>query len=719
MEKKSELISYIQNISVFLLGLLFMAFPIVFTTIVTNPIVLPKQILLGAVVLLLLVLQVIKMIAEKSVKLRRTYFDIPIILLAIFAFLSAVFSVNRVDSLTTFVPYLLAILAYFLIVNIVKDKNSLLFLMSSIIVGAVLLSISATLYFFKIYILPIAETKSQIFTPLGSLLEQEIYLVLIFSISFYYLWRLLKSKAKAKQELNGSNSEELNHSLKISKQELTKATGFGIASFIILTGIIVTTYALFKINKPAILPLETGFQTALSEISLDTGRIAQSFLFGSGIGTYAVDFSRWKQAAFNQNSDLWNLTFFRSSNFPLELLATTGILGLGAFIFLFIRAVKELRFSPQNKMFLSLLSLLIISLLLPLNFVTQTLLFIILGLFAVNQGLTGKHHGRFFDIELQLVAFKRGLISMEMPHNRNDKSLILPSFVALFIAIGVITIGYLGIIYTIADLTFQKSLVSAAQNNGSLTYQQQAQAISTFNSRDGFYRVFSQTNLSLANVLASQQQKGSSPNATVQQNITTLIQQSINSARAATTIAPQTSANWQNLSSIYRGLIGFGQNAEGFAIATAQQSINLDPNNPQQYISLGGIYYQLGQWDNAQSQFQIAVALKPDYANAHYNLGHALEQKGDLQNALAQYQVVRALVSQDKASLEQIDKEIAALQNKNITEADSLSNTNQPLNVDKPEAQLPPQNPPVKIPAPDEPSPTVTKAPTPSPTTQP
>ena len=259
--------------------------------------------------------------------------------------------------------------------------------------------------------------------------------------------------------------------------------------------------------------------------------------------------------------------------------------------------------------------------------------------------------------------------------------------------------GYFGIRYTASDLTFQKSLVAAAQNNGSLTYQEQAKAISTFPYRDGFYRVFSQTNLALANTLASQSPRGSSPSAEVSRNITTLIQQSINSARAATTVAPQSYVNWQNLSSIYRGLIGFGQNAESFAIATAQQSINLDPNNPQQYISLGGIYYQLGQWDNAQNQFQIAIALKPDYANSHYNLGHALEQKGDLQNALIQYQIVRSLVAQDKLSLEQINKEIEILQGKAQTGSKPTA-ANQPLNIDTPQQQLPAQNPPVKIPAP-------------------
>lgn len=670
-----------------------MVFPLIFTTATTNAIILPKQILLGAIVIVLLVLQGVKMLTERSVKFRRTPFDIPLVLMAIFAFFSAVFAVNRADSLTAFVPYFFAILGFFLIVNIVKDKNSILFLMFSLIAGSALLSLSAVLSFFKIYVLPLPETRTQTFTPLGSLLEQNIYLIAMLGISFYYLFRFIKSKKTGL-------TQESTPVASLSKQEMTKAAGFMAGSFIILMGIIVTTYGLFKLDKPFILPIETGFQTALSEISLDSGRIAQGFLVGSGIGTYATDFSRWKLTSFNQNQDLWSLTFFRSSTFALELLATTGVLGLCAFIFLAIRIIKEIRSGPQNKMFLSLLSLLLISFILPLNFVSQTLLFIILGLFAANQGLITKMHTRFFDVEFQLVAFKKGLIAIDIPHPKNDKSLILPSFVTIAISIIAGITGYFGILYVISDLAFQRSLVAASQNNGSATYQQQAQAISTFPYRDGFYRVFSQTNLALANSLASQLPKGSSPNAQAQQNITTLIQQAINSARSATTIAPQTYLNWQNLSAIYRGLIGFGQNAETFSIATAQQAINLDPNNPNQYISLGGIYYQLGQWDNAQNQFQIAIALKPDHANSHYNLGHTLEQKGDIQNALTQYQVVRTLVANDKTSLEQITKEIEDLQGKAQDGTTPSTNANQTLNINKLEQQLPPQNPPVAIPAP-------------------
>ncbi len=694
MEKKNGSTSFIQDASLFLLGILLIFFPLIFTTISTNPILLPKVAFLGIIVLVLLLFNAVLLILERSVKIRRTYFDIPVFLFLLFVFMSSIFSVNRADSLMAFVPFLFASLSYFLIVNIAKDKNSLLFLMSSLILGGVIVSIFAILTFFKIYILPVASTHTESFSLTGSMLDQGIYLILIFAITSYFTWRLIKSNLNTHV-----NSFE-------SSLNATLATVFGIASITILMATIITIYALFTTQKPLILPFETGFQTAFAEISLDTGRIAQGFLMGSGFGTYFVDFSRWKQVAFNQNQTLWNLTFFRSSSFALELIATTGVLGLSALIFLSIRVLKEVKKGVGNPLLLSLLAFFITVFLLPVGFVNQALLFIILGLFAGYQGLKREENNRYFDVELQIVTLKKGLISLDAPA-KSEKSLVLPVILSIIIIIMVGVLGYFSFNYIISDITFQKSLVSAGQNNARLTYDQQRDAISKFPYRDGFYRVFSQTNLAIANALATSAPKDGAPNTLSQQEIINLIQQSINSARAATTIAPQTYLNWQNLSSIYRSLVGFGQNAETFAIATAQQSLALDPNNPQQYIHLGGIYYQLQQWDNAQNQFQIATRLKPDFANSYYNLGHALEQRGDLENAKTQYERVMRLVANDKDSLDQINKEIKDLEARIKTNAETQETAINPsvrpeqtLNINTPPANLPPQTPPVKIPAP-------------------
>ncbi|OGH14419.1 MAG: hypothetical protein A2687_04665 [Candidatus Levybacteria bacterium RIFCSPHIGHO2_01_FULL_38_26] len=710
-EAKEELVSYLNSIVLGLLFALFVGFPAVFLTITTDFFNLPKQALLGAVVLIAIVVFVIKTVIKGSLRLKVTFFDFSITLLIAGMLLSSLFSLNKFDSLAAFVPFFFAALCFFVIVNFVRTKKSFRLLTISLFAGASIASVITILSFLKIYILPIPQINIQTFTPLGSLLDQSIYFTILIPVLIF----LLTKKNHDQQTTRIDSLEPQN------QKKPTALAAISTLLIILIIGLLITIYQLFNpipgSQKLTILPFQTGFQTGFAAISQDSQRSIQGFLFGSGYGTYQTDFTRFKQNTINQNNDLWSLVFVRSSSFALELLATAGILGISAFIFLTVRIVKATiakNVFSTNPISISLLLSLIALFIFPVGFTVQVLFFILLGLFSVWQGFRREEEKKFFEVELELVALKKGLFSFETytsPYggsssNLKKASLILPMIVG-FVALGITgVLGFFSTRYIISDIEFQNSLVLASQNKAQETYQKQNNAIVIFPYRDLYYRVFSQTNLALANSLAIQQNQESSPSAEIQNTINTLIQQSINSARSATSISPLNTLNWQNLSSVYRSLIGFGQNAENFAIVTQQQAILLDPNNPQGYVNLGGIYYQLGLWDNAQNQFQIAISLKPDFANGHYNLGHALENKGDLQNALREYEAVKNLVANDPNSLALITSEIEAIKGKIEEGASAQISPQAPevestLNLSSPSAQLPAQNPPVEIPPPD------------------
>lgn len=688
MENRTLLAGRLETLSVFILGLLLLFFPILFATLTTDAFAIPKQTLLAIVVLGGTLILGLKGILNQAVRFRRTPFDVPVALFAIAGLLSAIFSINRADAFISFFPFLFALLLFFVITNSAKRAQDVFFLTASLIGGAVLLSGITLLSYLKIYILPFEFAKNQTFSPFGSLFDQAIYLVLVLSICLYMAWPALKKRG-------------------IEKNRIIFVAG----AVALLIGTAITLVATFTLQKPTILPLQTGFQTAFAAISQDTGRVVQGFLMGSGIGTYLTDFTRFKPVSFNAETTLWNLSFLRSSSYVLEILATMGLFGILSFFFL---AYRILRSKP---LFLPLILALIASVVLPFSYTVITLFFVILALYSAQQGLLDRQKTKFFDVELKLVTLKRGVFALADPGSRRDSEYgnLLPfGFLVLTLGFVLIT-GLLTGRFLVSDYLFQKSLIAANANNAQQTYDLQRQAISTFPQRDGYHRVFSQINLSLANNLAASVPQGSSPSAQTQQTIYQLIQQSINSGRNATTISPLTAVNWQNLSSIYRSLIGFGQNADTFAILANQQSVVLDPNNPQQFINYGGIFYQLGQWDNAIRQFQIAVSLKQDYGNAHYNLGHAYEQKGDLQNAMTAYQNVRNLVRNDKEALAQIEAEIKALQAKIDTGATTAAQNpdgSAPLGVNQPSTQLPEQKNPVEIPGPT-PTPRPTATPTP------
>ncbi|MEK7559474.1 MAG: tetratricopeptide repeat protein [Patescibacteria group bacterium] len=704
MEQKNELSSYLESASLFGLGILLFLFPIFVLTVTTDAYTLPKQILLGGITLLVILVFGIKSLLKGQVIIKRTPFDIPVLLLTAVVLISSILATNKADALISFVPFFFSVLAFFAIVNIAKDKSSSLILATSLVAGAVVVSVLEVLSFLKIHVLPFAFTRFQLFTPLGSLLDQVLYLVLLLPLIIYLASPVLKIRRG--QRSNDAVSFEGG-----AEKSKNNAIAFAVCGIIIAIGLLTSSYLLFKTPSNAggllMLPYETGFQTGFAEISQDTGRVFQGFLFGSGYGTYITDFTRFKQPAYNDNANIWNLTFFRSSSLAMELLATTGILGVISLFFLLYKILK-------NRFVLSILFLAsAAALLLPFSFSIIALFFILLGIASSIRASSSKSHTEgFSDVELELVALQKGLISFDAAPSRK-KNAVLPAIILGLMIILVGLIGWFGGRYVVSDTIFQKSLVAASQNNGAVTYENQAKAISIFPYRDAYYRIFSQTNLAIANSIASQQPQGSSPSAQTQQTILTLIQQSINAGRTSLTYGPQTMLNWQNLSSVYRSLIGFGQNADQFSILAAQQAIALDPNNPQEYINLGGIYYQLGQWDNAIRQFQTAALLKRDLANAYYNLGHALQEKGDLNNALAQYQEVQRLVAQDKPNLDRINQEIAALQKQiaggTQTEGPNPAAEGQDLNVNTPSSQLPPQDPPVKIPGPlEKPTPTPT-----------
>ncbi len=711
---RKELSNLFSQIPLILIGVFLFTLPLLFSIQMTEAFLLPKHLLLAVIITISMISLSLRMVAEGKIRIRTTPFDIPVVIFTLVVIFSAYFSVNKFDSLIAAIPFMYAALLFYIIINSVRSEKALLFILSSLLLGTTIAAFISILAFFKIYPLPFAYTRTPSFTPIGSLLDQALYFVMVAPLAGYFAMRFLSGlndKQTLESEKNSSGTDFI----------------FTISFLIITAGFIVTLFYLLTSQAPYLLPFGSGFQIAFAAISQDAGRLIKSFLLGSGYGTFITDFTRFKQPSYNADTTLWAVSFLRSSSFVLELLATTGILGVISFLYIVLRIVRE------RVLFLPLIMGIVAAFIIPFSPLIVTLFFAILGIFAIVRVFS--EAPGFEEIDLHLIAF-RERVNAENVHagnSRGKQSAIISAFMILLLLSAVGVVDYYVAKFAISDITFQKSLIAASKNNGSETYRLQADAIKAFPYRDVYHRVFSQTNLSLANSLAQQTPQGSSPSAAVQQNVLTLIQQSINTGRSASTISPLSAANWNNLSGVYRSLIGFGQNADQFAVLTNQQAITLDPSNPQQYVNLGGIYYQLGLWDEAIRQFQIAIRLKPDYTNAYYNAGHALEAKGNLTQALTVYEAVKTMVVKEKAELDKMTSEIEALKKK-ISDQSVAGAATEPttqaspqptpteeedgLSVNQPPAVLPTRNPQAPIDGPSitpAASPTGTVNPSPTP----
>ncbi len=660
----------------FLWGLTFLLFPVFYLTYLTDAFITPKVLWVAFVVFVSLLAWGVQMLLNGQVRIKRTPLDVPVLLFVVAAILSSVFSANRADSLVSTATVIFGALSYFVLVNAFKARKVAMFLLSSLLTGGVLATVVTILSHFKLYVLPFASAHAVTFTPLGTYVEYAVVTIILLPLALPFL-------------------------VPAVKRQLTARVGlFAVALLVFVAGLAVAGSALAG-QKPVILPFDSGFQTAFAAISQDSGRVLQTFLFGEGYGNFATVFSRFHNASLNTNPQLWFLSFSNSSSYLLELLATTGLIGILSYLFIIFKAITPMDKKRSNPFYLSVIVAFALSFIIPFSGIEVLMLFFLLGGLSLSQREMRPQD--FFDIELKFVALRKGVVAFTTlditEHGRPDMH---PTPIVAFIVLLalVLSLGYFTTIYTISDVIFQESLIAAQGNNGTATYKLQTQAISVYPYRSDYYRLFSQTNIALANSLLSLN-NGKQPNQNTQQTAFTLIQQAITTARQATVLAPQSAVAWQNLSSVYRALIGVGQNAQDFAIQSAQQATVLDSSNPQEYLNLGGLYYQIGQYDNAIRMFQQAIALKQDYANAYYNLGHAYEQKGDLQSALAQYQAVRSLIASDKTNAAKIDAEIAALQAKignagtSGNQQSTSNSTQQPLALPQ-SSQLPAQ--PTQVP---------------------
>lgn len=692
MDRKSALL-YINTVATIVIAAILFLFPVLFLTTTTDFFTLPKQVLVVAGSITLLFLWGIKNLVAGKLTLALNPLNLPVLLFGIFVMLSAIVSPNKYDALPQAVPVLMLVIFFFAIINFITDKHSLTIALASLLIGTAASGVLTLLAQLGINMLSLQENQLAGFNTMGSPIQYIVFLtpLLVFAITAVALE--LRSKGVAKFSKKFSNILEF------------------VALFGIALGIGVVSYQIFtSAEKPILLPFGYGFQIALSTLSLNADRLIQSFLMGSGYGTFTVDFSQYVTSTFN-NYPFWNLSFSFSSSYILELLATTGILGFLSFIFIAFKFIKT-KTSVLNPLFLSICILFVLSLLLPFSFSIVFLLTTLLALYASQLTIAGRK--KFNLATVSLVTLFQDLFSAHEGDNKETKeNYVLPVLFLLFSIIFSAYIlfwmvaqgeldrkGYYN--YVISDLAFAKSFTPNALRNGNETYDLQVQALTEYPYRSDYHRIFSQINLTLASNLVNAQQ-GREPSTETQQNILNLLQQSINSGRLAVTLSENSSSNWQNLGQIYRNLIGVGENAEQFTIDSYSKAIQLYPSSPILALELGGVYYQLNQLDLAQNQFLRAVSLKPDYANAYYNLAKVMEQKGELEEALQQLQIVQQLVQNDKTNLEQVNADITSLQDKiknGATEPSEDQANNSSLNAGEPQTQFPEQNPKVNLPPP-------------------
>ena len=411
-------------------------------------------------------------------------------------------------------------------------------------------------------------------------------------------------------------------------------------------------------NSPLILPIKTGYSIAIETLK----QPLKTALFGYGPEGFLNAYTHIKPASTNA-LETWSIRYSTSSNELFTIVTTIGALGLFAWIFLIKQVLKSFnQTSATNELKiikLITMALFLMQLLLPSNILLLASTYLFLILWATE--LKDRSSRAVKDISLGLMEIERLRPGEKqtLEGEKLNQSQFVSFAIIIPLLVGVVFLSYFTKRAYSAEMFFRKSLVATLQNDGTNTYEYQRQAIQQNPYVGGYHRTYAITNLQLASAIAA---KGENLSDQDRDNVAQLIQQAIREAKAAISLDPQKTTNWETLANVYRNLVNVAENADQWTIASYVEAIGTDPLNPRLRLELGGIYYRLGQYDQAIRLFQQATELKTDWANAYYNLAAAHKEKGELEIAYANLKLAVSLVEPGTVDATTAQEELEALE---------------------------------------------------------
>lgn len=351
----------------------------------------------------------------------------------------------------------------------------------------------------------------------------------------------------------------------------------------------------------------------------------KSMLLGSGPATFGIDFGRYKDQSIN-TTPFWSLRFNQGFSYILTILATNGILGflafvsfLGLLLFTFLKFILEKR--NENiftiPIFVGILASILNLIIYRANFSLIMILFFLSGLFFTVSGSSEKK-----------IEFKTPWPSF------------ISSMAILFLISLSVFFGYFIEERTRAALYFKKGVELLSQGDISSSLVKFEKAASIDSNNDRYFRNLAQVRLTEIQNTVSQAASSKDPN--LQVKFQNQVSAALAVAQQAVQLNPLDSQNWRVLASIYENIIPFIQGSERFAFDAYNKTAEYDPKNPSIYTSLGRaelifadrlgfLASQSGQTkENIQA---LKQAQKTVYEQAISAFAKAIELKPDLTDA--------------------------------------------------------------------------------------
>lgn len=709
----------------------------------------------------------IRMVFEKRVVFTRTPLDVPLVALLGVFFISSFSSIDQFVSFfgahgkiwPAFIPLAAVTVLYFVAVSNLKNRKQVTIILWALIGATTLASLIAAMSYFGMF-LPFEFAKTRSFNPLGIVNRLAVLQALVIPIAaswaIYDKDKTVRLVATISTLILAFSFILINFlpayaglavalaflvvgTLKVKLTKTQQGSAALIAVFILLFLVI---RFVPQVAKGTLYQWIANKQDGLTEQQqIDTPKeqtitiraawdiAAQSIgkrpLFGTGPGTYQFVYTQLKPRYLN-NTDDWAVRFDKSASEFTEIVATTGIFGVLAYILLLLAILRfvwmSIFRSQHTIVYLPIaaasLGFVVSNFFTVSSFGTTAAFFILMALLSTLAKAANEEH--VFEVTLELATLKNRFSWLplgtpgEEPLLKTEagakgaKSQILPSvFALLVVIISIVALTYQVNAYR-ADYYYRQSLLAARSNDGNKTVAFVQQAIGANPRIDTYHRALAQTTLNAAINLSQQQNL----NDNQRQLLGQLAQVAIDQSKAASGyqilplrlpgISAANVANWETLAAAYQALIGAVQGADVHATNALAQAVALDPQNPILHYRLGQLYQRLGNFDLAQRKFEDASIVKGDYGPAHYSLALALiEKNGDIPRIANELALAKRFLPGNDPAIEDINKKLEEYNGKlQELQEKARQNQNQPQGSPSPSATPSPSPTPSGSPSP-------------------
>jgi tetratricopeptide (TPR) repeat protein/O-antigen ligase len=655
-----------------------------------------KLALVVVAAILLVIYWAAKMMLGEKISFTKSMVDLPLLAYFLVVALATFFSISKTDSIygsqgrwVGFLSTTVLLAYFFLSTPLLKDMRVIKASLYGFLISSTLSSLVSVMTYYKFYVVATGFSQIQNFNLTGSIADTVFIaaLALVVSLGLLGYERFLPTKvallvsvfinyffiAIVRVPLGyavfASGVVGLLMYVNLDKAAKAKLS-YGIATLLI----VITTFLTILPGTSNIL-IDRNYPKEISlpvrESWLISTTVIQNYpLLATGPSTFYLNFSRYRPLSLN-NGDLWNSRFDVPKNEFFNIMSTLGLVGLAVTFFLVIKILKIIGSAKLNEddtgiskvISAVLLSILVGFLFIHASILTTFLLFSMLSMLVATHALVDRQVmlSEAITLEADALSSIAGV---------SETSVIKKEYFRFIMGVpmvlAAIYTSYLGYKNYAGEYYMRLSLNAAAKNDGTTTYNMQRNALTVNPTRDNYHTTYAQTNLAIANSIAS----NTDITDTDRQTIQNLIAQAIRSVRVATeVVGPLNPSNWEVRAIVYRSLINVAQNASDWAIGSYNSAIQLDPSNPRLRVELGGVYYSLGDYLSAANQFRQATALKQDYANAHFNFASALVQLKDYPNALASLDVTKSLIPEDSPDRKVVDDLVKSIQSPQVAGA--------------------------------------------------